>query len=62
MVVIQKGLEEDVFRNSTRVMSDLVDKYIQQVFDKNRRMVDVQRVKDEIESKIQNTMTESELR
>ncbi len=40
-------------------MSDLVDKYIQQVFDKNRRMVDVQRVKEEIESKIQNSVTES---
>jgi hypothetical protein len=62
MVVIQKGLEEDVFRSQVRVMSDLVDKYIQQVFEKNRRMVDVQRVKEEIESKIQNNVTEQELR
>ena len=52
MIVIQKQLEEDVQRNQSRVLGDLIDKYIQQIFEKNRRMVDVQRVKEEIESKI----------
>ena len=62
ILVIQKQLEEDISRSQSQVLGELVDKYIQQVFDKNRRIVEVQRVKEEIESKIQSKVSEKELK
>ena len=62
IVVIQKQLEEDAQRNQGKIFGDLIDKYIAQIFEKNRKMVEIQRVKEEIETKIQNASSEDDLR
>jgi len=40
----------------------LVDKYIVQVLERNRKLVEVVRVKEEIEAKIQNSVNEEEIK
>ncbi len=44
------------------MLGELVEKYIVQVFDRNRKLVEVIRVKEEIEAKIQNSVNEEEIR
>ena len=40
----------------------MVDKYIVQVLERNRKLVEVVRVKEEIEAKIQNSVNEEEIK
>lgn len=59
MVVVRKQLEEDQSRNEGKVLGELVDKYIQQLFDKNKKMVDLSRSKEEIEFQVKNSANEN---
>jgi hypothetical protein len=43
-------------------LGELVDKYIQHIFDRNRKIVEVVRVKEEIESRINTNVNEEEIR
>ena len=49
---VRRAIEEDQIRNQNKILGELVDKYIAQVFEKNRKLVEVVRVKEDIESKI----------
>lgn len=60
--MLQKQLEEDQTRNQVKVLGEIVDKYVQQVQEKNRKMVEVIRVKEEVEAKIQNNVNEAEIK
>jgi len=44
------------------VLGELIDKYIVQIFERNRKLVEVNRVKEEIEAKIQRSVNEDEVR
>jgi hypothetical protein len=52
LIILSKSLEDDQARNQSRVLNDLADRYITQVFERNRKIVEVIRVKEDIESKI----------
>lgn len=52
IAVVKKGIEEDQIRNQQLMLGQLVEKYISQIFERNKKMVDLIRVKEDIESKI----------
>jgi hypothetical protein len=62
LAVVKKAIEEDQLRNQSKVLGELVDKYIQHIFDRNRKIVEVVRVKEEIESRINTNVNEEEIR
>lgn len=49
---MKKGIEFEVRGNEAKVLAELTDKYMQQVFEKNRQTVEIARVKEEIETQI----------
>eukprot|EP00347_Sterkiella_histriomuscorum_P021445 403333951 len=62
IAVVKKAIEEDQIRNQSKVLGELVDKYIQQIFERNRKLVEVIRIKEDIEAKIQSSVNEEEIR
>lgn len=50
--MVRKGIEEEQASNHGRVIAELTEKYMQQIFEKNRQSVDIARVKEEIETQI----------
>jgi len=61
IAVVKKAVEDDQQRTQSKVLGELVDRYIVQIFERNRKLVEVIRVKEEIESKIQNSVNEEEI-
>lgn len=50
VALVRRGIEEDLERNRSKVLAELTDKYMQQLFDKNRQTIEIARVKEEIET------------
>jgi hypothetical protein len=61
IAVVKKGIEEDQIRNQQLMLGQLVEKYISQIFERNKKIVDIIRVKEDIESKIQTNVKEEEI-
>jgi hypothetical protein len=60
--VVRQAIDEDQTRNQSKVLGELVDKYISHIFERNRKIVEVVRVKEEIESKINTNVNEDEIK
>ncbi len=59
--MFQKKVESDARSAQSRRLGDLIEQYVQKVYDRNKRMVDVIRVKEEIERKIEQNVNEKEV-
>ena len=49
---VRKSIEDDHLKSHQSVLQDLTDRFVSQLFDKNRQTVELAKVKEEIETQI----------
>jgi len=61
LIVLKKELEKTYQDSHGKLMAGLVESYVQRIMERNRKMVEVVRVKEEIESKIEQQANKEEI-
>lgn len=54
MLLVTQGIEDTMHKNHAAVIAELTEKYLQQIFEKNRLAVEIARAKEEIETQVMN--------